>query len=478
MKKLLPLIILLCLNFGAKATHLMGGEIVITHLTGSDYEVRLTHYRDTIGIALAAHSDILVDVLDTTTNHYINMYSNMQVPLNPTYTIPLLPSFPYGIEVGVYIDTISLLPGEYRISNRECCRNGAIHNMASPLTEGLGLYTDFTVPNTAGLSNNSSPDFLLMPVSFFPNNTAINYNPLPFDIDNDSLSWGLNIPYNNVATNVLDTVDGFVPPLADPTGPFTMNPVTGEITWTPNTLGNMVQSFQVDEYRSGVKTGSIVRDYQYVVIPPPFSNRYLPQTEIQSNDLQYNSVQNYYYLEYFPGVQLTFDVHGTDADSNSQLSMISSSEIFHLNNPATFTTNSTTNTITGTFSWTPPTGYDKNVIVVFRLRDGLWTTDFTLRLQPGDPQRTHTVDQKISGIKVYPNPSDDNFTISLDNLEANTTQIELHNYLGQKVDNIFEGKLPRGHWDIQYTEDLPAGVYLIRVSVDGTPVQSVPLMVR
>ncbi len=478
MKKIIPLLLLLCTCYGAKATHLMGGEITVTHLSGSDYEIRLTHYRDTQGVQLSSTAEISIGAFDSAANAYLGYYLNTIVPLNPTYTIPLLPSFPYGVEVGVYIDTVILAPGKYRVINKECCRNGAIINMTAPLTENLGLYTEFTVPDSTSVLNNTSPDFLLMPVTYFPSNAPINYNPLPIDIDNDSLAWGLNIPIDDIGYNFGHPIGGFIPPFADSTGPFTMNPVTGEITWTPIIAGNFVQSFEVNEYRNGVQIGTIIRDYQYIVVDPPSNNQEQPEAIVTNPDVEYDLQNDYYYMEYTPGDLLSFDITGTDADPNTTLTMESSSEIFLLNNPATFSTQYVGQDIQGTMEWTPPMGYNKDVLVVFRLRDGLWTKDFTLRLEAAEPNSITKVSDVMSDVKVYPNPTEDAFIVSFTNKEASTAQIEIHNYLGQKVDDLFEGNLPKGQWSMQYTDKLPTGLYYISIQAEGEKAMTLPLLVK
>ncbi len=474
MKKILTLITILCLGYSAQATHLMGGEIIVTDLGNSNYEIKVTHYRDSLGIPLAPSIYVDVDTLDPATGAYTNLFQ-VTVDRDTNNIGTILPNFPYGIEVGIYVDTIMIAPGDYRLGVDQCCRNGAILNMTNPLNEGMYLYTDYSIPATG---SNSTPNFNLMPINYFPVNTPITYNPLPVDVDGDSLSWSLNIPYSKTVMGVADTVDGFVAPSADATGPFTMNPVTGEITWTPDQVGNFVQSFEVNEYRNGVLTGTIIRDYQYVVITAPPGNLVIPEASVQSGNVQYNAAEEYYYIEYTPGVPLQFVIEGTDADATAQLNMISSSEIFSLPNPATFTTSVNGPEIVGTLDWTPPAGYNKNALVVFRLQDGLWTTDYTLRLQPDEPDAIDGVAGSLEQIVVYPNPASEGFTVSLNNTKSAEAQIEIHNYLGQKIDNIYSGNLPSGQWTLEYTEKLPTGMYFISVTDESGNTHKTPLLIK
>ena len=53
MKKLLTTLLITLISLSTYATHLMGGQIVATNIGGYDYEIKLTAYRDTIGIPMA-----------------------------------------------------------------------------------------------------------------------------------------------------------------------------------------------------------------------------------------------------------------------------------------------------------------------------------------------------------------------------------------------------------------------------------------
>ncbi|HTM66766.1 MAG TPA: hypothetical protein VL093_10625, partial [Flavipsychrobacter sp.] len=264
MRRLLLLLLTVAAGLSAQATHLMGGEIVAQFDTANNnYTITMTHYRDTMGIPMDL--TVTLDVYQGNGGVW-SLVTSRTVPLNTALSTLLLPNFPYGVEVGVYTDTISLAPGSYRIVNETCCRNGAILNMAQPLNESMSLYTDLYVD----VANNSTPGFLAMPVAHFPINQPAYYNPLPYDPDLDSLNWNLNTPISTSGTSgslVFTNVAGFNPPAADPLGPFTINPITGEITWTPDTVGNYVQSFEVNEVKNGVPVGKIIRDMQYVIVP-------------------------------------------------------------------------------------------------------------------------------------------------------------------------------------------------------------------
>src|SRR4051812_7034790 len=120
MKKLLLLaaFALCCIN--VHATHLMGGDLVVAHTTGSDYTITLTHYRDTLGIPLYTTQPAYIYELNTTTGDYV-LIQSLYMNRNMSLSTLLVSSFPYGVEVGVYDTTISFTPGKYRILTFECC---------------------------------------------------------------------------------------------------------------------------------------------------------------------------------------------------------------------------------------------------------------------------------------------------------------------------------------------------------------------
>ena len=130
----------------------MGGQIVATNLGGYDYEIKLTAYRDTIGIPMA-----------TAAMFQISMDSaGVMIPIT-ILTVPadsisgglvMGVSAAYGVEVYTYTDTITL-PGDgyYTISWQDCCRNHAIINMANAGGESFALSTSFATLFTIILNN-------------------------------------------------------------------------------------------------------------------------------------------------------------------------------------------------------------------------------------------------------------------------------------------------------------------------------------
>lgn len=478
MRRLLIIFFLALIANTARATHLMGGDLVATSDTSGTYTLTLTLYRDTLGIPLATSEIIDLYIYDAVNNVYVSAGASLTAPLDPVLSTALLPSFPYGVEVGVYTTTVTLTPGKYRFVNMTCCRNGAILNAATPLAESMVIRTDLEVD--ANL--NSTPGCLALPVAYFPVNVPSTYNPLPYDPDGDSISWNLNVPIGYyeydmpTAAFTFTDVLGFAAPAADPAGPFTMNPVTGEISWTPDTVGNFIQSFIVNEYKNGVQVGSMVRDMQYVVIPgngnsSPF---FVPVTPYNTN-----TSQNYYYAYYTPGQLFSFQIEGTDLDQ-STLQMEAYSELFQNNNPAVFNTNVIGTDIVGTLQWTPASTYNKDVTVVFRLRDGMFTQDFTLLLKKNpNPNSVTTISSNISNVTAYPNPAHHELNVLLQlDKNVDNASVTLYNPLGQKISELYNGKLMKGNITLNHPINLAPGIYYLNVRENGTTVKTINVSVQ
>lgn len=475
MKRLLTFLLLLGSAWSVKATHLMGGDLIATSDSNGVYHITLTYYRDTIGIPLYQSEMIHVYTYDAVTNTY-TADTTLLAPLDTALSLSLLPSFPYGVEVGVYTTSFTPGVGQYRFVVETCCRNGAIKNASNPLSESMTLYTDLLVDSL----HNSTPACLALPVAYFPVNQAAVYNPLPYDPDADSISWNLNTPisthtFGATGFNLVNVV-GFTAPSATASGPFTMNAVTGEINWTPDTVGNFIQSFVINEYKAGVHVGSIVRDMQYVVVPggtnsSPF---FVPVSTFNTN-----SSQNYNYIYYTPGQPLYFQIKGNDIDQNP-LQLQAFSELLNgANHPATFNSGIVGNEVIGTFSWTPTSAFTKDILVVFRLRDGYATKDFTLVLKRSGSLGVHNVNNNITSLKVYPNPAHNQLNIALQlEKEMANAQIDLYNTLGQKVQNIYQGKMMKGSVSLQQNLNVASGMYFLTVKDNGAVIKTETITIQ
>ncbi|HEX5003242.1 MAG TPA: T9SS type A sorting domain-containing protein [Bacteroidia bacterium] len=452
MKKILTLCIALLAGYSVQATHLMGGELTVEHIGGNDYVIHFTAYRDTLGIPFATTAQF--DVYDSS---YTYLFSSTTSQF--TNSGSLLPGYPYGVETYFFIDTISVSgPGTYHVSWTNCCRNGAIQNLTDPLAENMFLTTTFT--NIAGAAN-STPVFLAPPVTFLPINQPWQYNSLPFDIDGDSMTWSIDTPLT--AMNAYCT-GWLTPSAAAPADAFTIDPVTGEISWTPDALGNFVASILVEEFRSGQKIGEIRRDYQMIVIPDTNKCPVI----VDLGNIPRNA-QGYSYLRTMAGVPLNVTLHAEDPEGDP-VEFVAFGEPFLLpQHAATFTTQAyhTTNKV-GTFSWTPSQAQVRNkpYIVVFRVRDNIFSGDNSVLIYVDRNPSLGSPSENFLG-ELYPNPAPGPVVLPFTLKDDADVSFSVFGITGSKVYEKSFGYLPKGQYSQELMLNLSAGTYFVRMVVNG-----------
>ena len=399
MKKLITTLLVVLLSLSTFASHLMGGQIVATNLGGYEYEIKLTAYRDTMGIPMA-----------TSAMFEINMDSaGVMIPIN-LLTVPadsmsgglvMGVSAAYGVEVYTYTDTITL-PGDgyYTISWNDCCRNHAIINMANAGGENFALSTSFTVDS---LSPNSSPSYLSLPVAYLPSDTLWQYNPLPFDPDGDSLVWSLAVPLddNGIVSGYQFLDDTTL--YSNPSNPFALDSITGELSWDAKMQGNFVAAFLIEEYRNGVKIGEMRRDMQYIVVND--TSNYLP---VVSNMMSFpTNSGGYPYVVISPFQNYSVSLFASDPNINDVVTLNAFGEPFNLTTSSpsflTFPTGNG-NEIEGIFSWTPNISDVRTqpYLVVFRVSDGFYNFDYTVQIEVSSVTSIKEVGIKsINDNKIY-----------------------------------------------------------------------------
>jgi len=453
-KSLLLFALLYILSFSRSyASHLMGGEITAQHIGGNDYAVTLTVYRDTLGIAMT--NPALFDVKDAAGNLLFGFSCNYDTQLSGI----LLPGYPYGVEIYIFHDTITL-PGNgtFFISYENCCRNAAIINMADPANESMLLQTEVTNDTLS----NSTPVFLAPPVFFVQINTPWTYNPMPFDIDGDSMHWSLAVPLGSGGI----TVAGYVPPAADTSGPFKIDSLTGTISWTPAALGNFATSVLVEEYRNCVKIGEIRRDMQMIVVADTSAMARITNfANIPTNS------QGYPYVELTAGQNYNLTLNALDPDPTEMVTMSSYGEPFlFAQDAATFTTTynkKSDNSLTANFSWkpNPAMARNKTYTVVFRVSDNYFTHDYVVLFKVKEPAAIAVNDVFAIG-NIYPNPVNSLIFLNVSLDKETKLSVRILDILGNPVwtsDNVYYDK---GKHLISGVINLSNGQYIAQILKD------------
>ncbi|MEP7169776.1 MAG: PKD domain-containing protein, partial [Bacteroidota bacterium] len=305
-KRIVIIFFFVCFYCSSNATHIVGGELYYKWLSNNRYAIELRVYRDcytgvppfdnpaSIGVFNANNSFVM--------ERCVALFFDSLIP--PTITTPCF-NAPVDVcyERGIYRDTITLPPiqGGYQIAYQRCCRNQSILNIVSPLDVGITIYAHTPTDPVNALDGNPvitnlPPTFICIGLPFVWDHSAI-------DPDGDSLSYELCLPFeggegqfnNSCPTNQNDPGCGngfwicgpaphppFSPPYTNVTWqspfsianllggvPMTIDPVTGILTATPNTVGQFVYAICVNQFRNGILIGKTRRDFQVNVVPCP-----------------------------------------------------------------------------------------------------------------------------------------------------------------------------------------------------------------
>ncbi|MEM9022242.1 MAG: PKD domain-containing protein, partial [Bacteroidota bacterium] len=281
---------LFSLTFSVRATHIVGGEMYYDCLGNDVYRVTLKIYRD---------ASPLTNVNQTGFDNQaaIGVYSSGGV-LQFTERIPLRPeniedltayvNNPCNvieldknvlwIQKAVYETTMTLppMPGGYNLVYQRCCRSPIVDNLFNAQNQG-GTFIAH-VPGAGGC--NSMPQFKNEPPLALCRNDNLVFDHGATDADGDSLAYSLCTPFHGGSP---------MDPIPDPPAPpphqtinwgagfsandpitanpgFSIDPNTGQLTGTPNTLGTFVFGVCVREYRNGNLLSEHIRDYQFIVV--------------------------------------------------------------------------------------------------------------------------------------------------------------------------------------------------------------------
>ncbi len=279
-KLLLILGFLLCFAFNAKATHQRAAEITYTWLGGNAYEFTLTTYnvpnaaweqRDSLFVSWGDGNENYIPRVDwhnqgndCVVNHYkaVHNYSTS---------------------------------GTYTISMEDANRNFGVVNVPNSVMVPMHIETELVINPFLGYNN--SPQLLNAPLDRGCVGKLYLHNPSAYDPDGDSLSYRL------VTCKGQDGLDiaGYTFPQASQT--FDIDAITGELRWdAPVRQGEYNVAIMVEEWRHGVKIGSVVRDMQILI-------------SVCDNDLPQIQCDDEYCI--VAGEQLGFVISASDPDGDN-----------------------------------------------------------------------------------------------------------------------------------------------------------------
>ena len=326
----------------AYASHAQSADLTYQCIGGNQYQLSLSFYRDCAG----ANAPNSVNINFSSISCNQNFNATLQpIPGTGLDVTPICQNvqtqcnngnYP-GVQEYIYrgIVTLPAQCTDWVFSFTLCCRNAAINNIQNP--GGENIYVEARL-NNLNFNCNSSPTFSNAPIPFVCVGQNYCFNHGATDIDGDSLVYSLVAPATGPNTTVIYTAgySALQPVLSNP--PITFNSQTGDICMTPTQLEVDVLSVLVQEYRSGVFVGSVVRDIQLRTIVCTNNNPYL--LGINGN--------GQYSLTACAGSNINFTIPTYDVDVPQNVFINWNNGIVN----ASFTSNGA-NRPTGTFNWTP-----------------------------------------------------------------------------------------------------------------------------
>lgn len=410
MKNIITIILFTITTLTSFATHLMGGQITSQLITGLTYEVTTTVYRDITGVAI--------------TNQALISYENTSIGYSSQDTVPVSPpiNLGNGVEKYTYVDTVTFpVVGNYRIYFSNCCRNAAILNIVDPMN--TDMYLDHFIE--ADLVN-SSPIFLNDPVTLGQINVPFYYNPLPFDINGDSIVWVLDTPMTLHPTIDIGVPCVFSLPPSDTSMPFTLNSQTGEISFLPNVAGNFEISMKIYEYKNGVEIGYIRRDMQFIIVPSSNS-----PVIVNTNN------QNTHIVDISAGQNLSLYFDANDPD-NQWVTLSINGDIFRGQGaiPSYSIIQNSMSNVSSVLNWTPSlssvrlTPHTLCYRVTDRFNNFLFSRDYTFQFRVNNIMNLDEITEKTS-FTVFPNPMSTYLNVYFYNDEEGLKNIKIVDLQGK-----------------------------------------------
>ena len=295
-----------------KATHYMGGEITWECLTNGKYRFKLKAYRECYyGTGAAANFGASVVLSSNSPVSSITLTEITGWPKDISPTCNTNPNFPHIICVGmtnsapnmgavqehIYTSdanyptgvTLNGVPPAtgWRFTWSSCCRNSAVNVVGQPNWVLRAIMYPYGTQNMNPCFDNS-PTFAEVPRTVICTGYPFTYNHNAFDKELDSLHYEWGQPWQAVNSGLpYASTYSYTNPLPGPAQNAnnvagTVNPTTGQISFTSYTTGAFVTSTKVTAYKCGVKVAEIWRDMQVTLlscgsnappnVTPPFNN--------------------------------------------------------------------------------------------------------------------------------------------------------------------------------------------------------------
>ena len=313
------LFFLLFISTPAWASHIVGGEFELLHVSGNTYTLNLILYFDeingnpgaqdgsaTVRIFRKADNVPMMDVFIPLVGRTDVEYFQPECSNGEIITDKLL----YSSQV-ILSPEVFNHPEGYYVAWERCCRNYTITNIYSDDPQvgsnfaGQTFYLEFPpVVKDGQPFINSSPQLFPPLNDYACPNRPYWVDFAGVDVDGDSLVYSLITPHNTVTTQAIPQ-GGPHPgpyPLVNWQPGFSLNQITGGnpdlaisdrgfLTVTPGMQGLFVFAVKCEEFRDGEKIGELIRDFQMLVLdkcpvadPPEILGKFLTDASYDYKD--------------------------------------------------------------------------------------------------------------------------------------------------------------------------------------------------
>lgn len=245
-------LLLLLASLSATATHQRAAEITYKHIQGLTYEVKIITY--TYTPSPADRPELTIDWGDGTSS-VLKRTDKINLPDNISLNV-----YEYRPDQGATTNRHTYSSqGTYILSLEDPNRNFGIVNIPNSVNVPMYVQSELIVNPFLGFNN--SPVLLNPPIDVGCQGQTYYHNPGAYDIDGDSLSYRL---IDCKTTGGID-IPGYVLPPA--TNSISIDPIRGDFVWnTPTQQGEFNIAILIEEWRNGIKIGSVTRDMQIEIV--------------------------------------------------------------------------------------------------------------------------------------------------------------------------------------------------------------------
>ncbi|MBP8993856.1 MAG: gliding motility-associated C-terminal domain-containing protein [Bacteroidales bacterium] len=236
--------ILVILSFNLFATHNRAGEITYKQISDLKFEITIITYTATGPGWTADRPDLEI------------MWGDNTKSILPRVEEVFLPNY---YKRNKYVGTHTYPgPGVYQIVVEDPNRNFGVNNIPNSVNTLFSISTTMMINPNIGANN--TPILTQAPVDKAAVGQIFIHNPGAFDPDGDSLSYKLT----TCRAENGEPIEGYTLPQAS--NSLTVNEITGDLIWdSPVYPGVYNIAMLIEEWRNGIKIGSIIRDMQIEV---------------------------------------------------------------------------------------------------------------------------------------------------------------------------------------------------------------------